>query len=461
MTETTNQTTQRVVADVLRPLRHKMGWAGKLWVLLLLAVCAVGVWAYTEQLRYGLVVTGMRDYVSWGIYISQFVFLVAVSLVGAVISSILKLVRFEFRRPLTRIAEFIAVAAIIFAAASIVVDMGRPDRLYKVFTSGRIQSPIIWDVLVVNTYLVIGLLLLYVPMLPDLAYCRDELDDIPRWKHKLYDWLSLGWSGTDEQVRLLHRAEMILVVLVVPVAIGIHTVTSWLFATTYRPGWDSTAFGPYFVSGAFVAGVACVIVGMYVFRKAYRLEAYFTDKHFDYMGKLLVLTALVYLYFNINEFIVPGFKMPEAEAEHLHTLFTGDYSLVFWGGIVAGVLLPATVPIAKLGRTPVVLTGLAVLVVIGHWLKRFAIVIPTMAHPFVPIQLVPPAWEHYVPTWQELAITAATLAGVLLVITVFARLFPVLPIAEVADGRFEQTQTARGESDYELMADRGQEAPHG
>src|SRR5690348_13617599 len=109
--------------DVLRPVR-KTGKLGKLWIGLLLAVCAWGCVAYFIQLRDGLKITAMRDYASWGVYISNFVFFVAISLVGALISSVLRLTNFEWHRPLTRIAEIIAVSAILFAGIIIVVDMG-------------------------------------------------------------------------------------------------------------------------------------------------------------------------------------------------------------------------------------------------------------------------------------------------------------------------------------------------
>ncbi|MFU8802481.1 MAG: NrfD/PsrC family molybdoenzyme membrane anchor subunit [Bradymonadaceae bacterium] len=445
---------KQVLRETLRPLHQKMRFLGWAWVIVLILISAVGVYAYSRQLRKGLVVTGMRDYVSWGVYISQFVFLVAVSLVGALFSSILRLTNFEFRRPLTRVAEFIAVAAIVFAAISIIVDMGRPDRLLSVITGGRIQSPIIWDVLVLNTYLVISCLLLYAPLIPDLAYCRDHLKDIPRWRRTMYRVLALGWQDTPRQNELLHKTETILVVLILPAAVGIHTVTSWLFAMTYRPGWDSTVFGPYFVSGAFVVGVACVILGISVFRNRYSLQNYITEKHFDFLGKLLVLTALVYLYFNINEFLVPGFKMRKEEATHFEAILTGEFSAMFWGGVLLAVVLPTFLPILRFGRKPGVLAGLALLVIIGHWMKRYAIVIPTLAHPLVPIQLVPPAWEHYVLSWEEAAITAGILAGTLLTITIMSRLFPVVPIKDILAGTFS-TKKGEGETPvitYELNA---------
>src|SRR5256885_16167522 len=99
-----------------------------LWVSVLVLICLVGAFAYYRQLRYGLIVTNMRDYVSWGIYISNFVFFVAISLVGSLITAVLRLANVKWSTPLTRIAEIIAVFAIVFASLIIVLDMGRPER---------------------------------------------------------------------------------------------------------------------------------------------------------------------------------------------------------------------------------------------------------------------------------------------------------------------------------------------
>jgi Ni/Fe-hydrogenase subunit HybB-like protein len=127
-----------------------------------------------QQLRKGLVVTHMGDYVSWGIYISNFVFFVAISLVGSLITAIFRLTDVHWRTPLTRISEMIAVSAIIFAALIIIVDMGRPERLFYLFTHGRIQSPIMWDVIVISTYLILSSFLLYVTLLPELCLMQKK-----------------------------------------------------------------------------------------------------------------------------------------------------------------------------------------------------------------------------------------------------------------------------------------------
>jgi molybdopterin-containing oxidoreductase family membrane subunit len=428
-------------------LPRKFGRAGKIWVSVLLAICLVGAFAYYRQLKYGLSVTAMRDYVSWGIYISNFVFFVAISLVGSLITAVLQLTKVRWSTPLTRIAEIIAVSAIIFAALIIIVDMGRPDRFINVLIYGRIQSPILWDVIVIATYLVLGVLLLYVALLPDLAIIIKHKDKIEGWVFRTARILGSFWKGTPAQVRLQQKSITILIVTIIPVALAIHTVTSWLFAMTYRPGWDSTNFGAYFVSGAFLVGAAGVVVAMYIFRKYYSLQDYITEDHFNHMGKLVVLLSLVYLYFNINEYLVPAFKMKKPEEEHLRGLFTGDFAPLFWVVILMGMIVPLIVMLFPGGRKPLPMFIAGTFIVVGAWLKRFLIVTPTLLHPFLPMSNVPENYRHYFPTWEEWAITAGSLSGALLIVTFLARIFPIVPIDETVKEKMLEEEV-RLQHDY-------------
>lgn len=431
----------KIPQDLLDDLLPKrLTRSGKLWMYFLILVMAIGAFAYFTQLKNGLIVTDMRDYASWGIYISNFVFFVAISLVGSLISAVLKLTDVKWRTPLVRISEIIAVAAITFAALIIIVDMGRPDRFWHLFVYGRIQSPIMWDVIVITTYFTISILLLYIPLLPDLAICRDKLTGAAKWKRWCYKFFALNWKNTPRQYKIVNDSIKILAVLIIPLALSIHTVTSWLFATTFRVGWDSSNFGPYFVAGAFMAGAAAVTAIMYVVREHYNLQKYITDKHFDHMGKLLVLLSLIYLYFNVNEYLVPGYKMKEVEGDQLRALFTGNYAPMFWSVQILGLALPVIILLFKKGRKPIPLFIISVVVVIGAWFKRLLIVTPTLLHPFIPMQNVPEAWHHYIPTWQEWAITSASLAGALFIIQIFIRLFPVVSIWETAEEREIETK---------------------
>ena len=436
--DTTITLTEEQISRDLYP--QKFGRRGKIWVALLIAICLVGAFAYYLQLKEGLVVTHMRDYVSWGIYISNFVFFVAISLVGSLITAIFRLANVRWSTPLTRIAEIIAVSAIVFASIIIVVDMGRPERFLNLFLHGRMQSPIMWDVIVIGTYFFISLLLLYLPLMPDLRILNLDPKKNPRLLNRLYRFGGSFWKGTKEQFKVSNRAIAILCIIIIPVAFCIHTVTSWLFATTYRPGWDSTNFGAYFVSGAFLVGAGGVVVAMYVFRKSYHLEKYITDLHFEKMGRIVVLLALLYMYFNVNEYLVPAFKMKKPEEQHLTQLFAGEFALIFWFAIFVGMIIPIFILIFKKGRKPFPMFIAGIMIVIGAWFKRYLIVTPTLLHPFLPMNDVPESYKHYFPSWQEWAIAMGSLAGALLIITFFVRVYPIIPIQETINEQNEKAE---------------------
>jgi len=425
----------KIFYDLTRSLRVK-DELSRFWLFILIMFCIVGVWAWGYQIQQGLGITGMRDYVSWAMYISNFVFFVAVSLIGLLISSIMHLLKIHWAQPVSRVAEQVAIAAVALAGIIIVMDMGRPDRFLNVFMHGRFASPIIWDVTVITTYLTISILLFYLPLIPDLALMRDRLQGkVPNWQFKVYKVLSLGWKGSFPQFKVVYHSLRILMLLIIPVGLAIHTVTSWLFASTLRAGWDTTIFGPYFVAGAFVAGTAAVILTMYVYRVRYRLKEYFSEYVFDKMGKTLVFVCLVYLYFNINEFMVPGYKMKVAEGVHLNELFFGRHSPLFWFTIIGGLILPILLGLIKYFRRPLPLTIIAFITLVASWFKRIIIVIPTQEHPHLPIQNVPEHFVHYSPSNPEITITLFAFFASFLIITLLAKLFPVITIWEYAENQ--------------------------
>lgn len=416
--------------DLLWHVRFTRGF--NTWMAFLTMVLLICGYAYYTQLDQGMIVTGLRDYVSWGMYIASFVFFVAASLVGMLIGSVLGLIGLEWVKPITRIAEIIAVAFAAVAGIVIVTDMGRPERLLNVFIHGRLQSPILWDVTVVTTYMVLSVLLYLLPLIPDMAIAKTRLKNAHPLLVKVYELLSFNWTHHPDQYKILLKSVRILMILVIPVAFAIHTVTSWLFAVTPRAGWDSTIFGPYFLTGAFVAGTAAVTIAMYFFRKNYKLENYLTLDHFDKVGKLLVLVSIVYLYFNINEFLVPAYKMKKFDAIHIREMFTGHYAVMFWLVQIGGLILPIILLLFKKMRRPGPSMLISVAVIVAAWFKRYLIVVPTMAHPYLPIQEVPQEFAIYTPTLTEASITVMTLVMVLMIISVLSKFFPVIPIWEMA-----------------------------
>lgn len=422
--------TDRLIKDLAPKKFNK--W-GVLWTTLLIIVSLSGIIAYIDQVIKGQIVTNMNDYALWGIYISNFVFFVAVSFVGTVTVSILRLTNNAWRTPIVRIAEIISLAAIIMAGLTIMLDMGRPDRLLNLFIHGRMQSPIIWDVIIIPTYIVLSLLLLYFPLLPDLALLKAHYKDTNPKLSKWYGKFSLNWSGSEKQKSIQLKSISMLAIMIIPAGFVLQTIDAWLFSTLFRVGWDSTNMGAYFISGASVAGVGTLVTVVYIIRRAYKLETYITESHFDKLGKFLVLTCAIYLYFNINEYLIPEFTSKKEEITHLNHLFSGEYAPLFWFVILGGLVLPIVILLFKKGRKPLPMFYVGLLVVLGSWWKRFLIVTPTLLSPFLPMQGVPESWHHYMPSLHEWLITAGTLAMALLIVTILVRYLPVIPIQRTAD----------------------------
>lgn len=312
-----------------------------LTIAVLGAIALFGVFAYFVQLRDGLAVTGMRDTVSWGIYIIDFVFFIGISHVGALLSSILRLTGANWRHPITRMAEAITLAALLMGALMPIVDLGRPERVLNLITHGRLQSPILWDILSITTYLTGSVIFLILPLIPDMALLRDKFTNAPFWRRWIYRFFSFGWHGTPEQHARLEHSMNTMAILILPIAVMVHTVVSWIFAMTLRPGWNSTLFGPYFVAGALASGAASVVLAMVVFRKMYHLDAFITLDHFKKMAVLVLTLDLLYLYFNISEYVTQAYKMQLPEKAVLSEVFTGRLAGLFWSTQIFGLIIPA------------------------------------------------------------------------------------------------------------------------
>ena len=400
----------------------------KFWIAvgLLSAMVGFAVYAYIYQLQRGLWVTGLNQRVSWGFYIINCVFFIGISYGGAMTSAILRLTNAKWRAPLTRLAEATAVAALLVGAVFPIIDLGRPDRFMNVLLYAQVGSPIVWDVVAISTYLVASLVFLYLPMIPDLAIARDAIGSRSKLLGKVYGALALGWTGTPAQERALQRGIGIMAILIIPLAVSVHSVLAWLFAVTTRGPWHSTIFAPLFVLAAVLSGVAAVILVIAALRKVYGLQAFITARHFRYLSYLLVALGMGYLYFMISEYLTEGYVLAESTAPVLESIFIGQYAPAFWTFAIGGLVLPLF--IAGLpGRFPIARAcAAAVLVIAGMWLKRFLIVVPGMAGPIMPWE-----WGRYAPTWVEIAITVGAAAAIPLMLIVFFRFFPVMSVHEM------------------------------
>ncbi|NIM59973.1 MAG: hypothetical protein GTO16_13695, partial [Candidatus Aminicenantes bacterium] len=203
---------------ILRPILHT-GKRFYMVVFILVVVILIGVLAWILQLNRGLGITGLNHPIFWGIYITNFVFFIGISHAGTLISAILRLARAEWRRAITRSAEVITVLVLFFGVFNIVTDLGRPDRMFKVFTDGKLGSPLLWDVVSISIYLTASAIYLYLPLIPDIALMRDKLKG--KTKKLFYRILALNWKGTDKQWAVLEKSISIMAVLVIPVAVSV------------------------------------------------------------------------------------------------------------------------------------------------------------------------------------------------------------------------------------------------
>ncbi|MCS6860833.1 MAG: polysulfide reductase NrfD, partial [Abditibacteriales bacterium] len=227
-------------AEVLHPVTTPPSRAYRVTCVLLAFVLLWSLVAWAWQIRHGLGVTGLNAPVFWGLYLVNFVFFIGISHAGTLISSILRLTNTWWRRPFTRLAEAITVFSLPFGAFSVIVDLGRPDRMLNVVKYPHFTSAILWDVVCITTYLVTSCLYFYLALVPDIAVCRDRVTNASSWRKKLYHVLACGWTGTDKQHRTLDRLMTGMSIFLFALVISVHTNVSFVFGMTTKPGWHST-----------------------------------------------------------------------------------------------------------------------------------------------------------------------------------------------------------------------------
>jgi len=397
-------------------------------VFILVVIILIGVFAWILQLKKGLGITGLNHPIFWGFYITNFVFFIGISHAGTLISAILRLAHAEWRRAITRSAEVITVLVLFFGVFNIVTDLGQPGRMFKVFTDGKLGSPLLWDVVSISIYLTASAIYLYLPLIPDLALMRDKLRS--KTKRLFYGIFALNWKGTEKQWTILEKAISIMAVIVIPVAISVHTVVSYVFAMTIQPMWHSTIFGPYFVTGAIFSGIAALIIAMYYIRRSYHLEDYLKPVHFNNLGLLMLVMSLLWFYFTFTENLTAFYGAEPAHLAVFWSKFTGAYAPYFWTMVGCCFVIPLVILSNRRTRTVTGTMIVSIFVIIGMWLERFTIVLPTLINPRLPYEQ-----GMYHPTWIEFAVTAGCFAAFILLYMLFTKFFPIISIWEVKEGR--------------------------
>jgi Ni/Fe-hydrogenase subunit HybB-like protein len=423
-----NREKEGLVDHLIRPISK----TSRSYVVALVSLGIVATWGFAiwvHQVYRGLGVTGMNNNVNWGVYITNFVFFIGISHAGTLISAILRVSGAEWRRPITRVAEAITVFALVLGALQIFIDLGRPDRVMNLFFYGRLGSPLLWDVNCVSIYLLSSVFYLFLPLIPDLGVLREH-KEIVGWRKEIYRILAVGWNGNTEQKRRLEKAIGIMAIAIIPIAVSVHTVVSWIFGMTPRPMWHTTILGPYFVVGAIFSGIAALIVAMAVIRKVYHFEAYLKPIHFNFLGMLLLTMTALWFYFTFAEFLTTGYVGITEDWHVFTSKMTGQFSLLFWFMVTAMSIAFFLLALAR-RKWPIGSTSIAsVLIIVGMWIERYSIIVPTLTKYNEDGRAV----HIYAPTWVEWSITLGSVAGFILLYVVFAKLFPLISIWEVEEG---------------------------
>ncbi len=428
----TEKTVEEINQDLLRPVFKTTGKyfaaAGILGM-----VVAAGAVALAYQVYAGIGVRGTTRPVFWSFYVTNFVFWIGISHAGTLISAILRLAHATWRRPVTRCAEVITVFALSIGAAFPIAHLGRPWLAFWLipYPSERgiwpnFRSPLLWDFFAVGTYLIGSTTFLLLPIIPDFALMRDKATGFRR---RLYKALALGWRGTGREWHLLETAMHIMAVIIIPVAVSVHTVVSWDFAMAPVPMWHSTIFGPYFVCGAIFSGIAALILAMAIVRRCLHLEEYLQPIHFDNLGKLLLVMCLLWFYFIFTERLTTWYGNESSEMAVFWATQRGAFAPLFWTMVSCNFLIPFPILAIKRFRTVRGTTIASLTIIVGMWIERFLIIVPSLARKYLPY-----SWGTYRPAPVDIIVTVATFAGMALLYLLFAKAVPIISIWELKVG---------------------------
>jgi molybdopterin-containing oxidoreductase family membrane subunit len=401
---------------------------GQAWITILVMGILIGAFGLFWQITKGHIVTGMRDYVVWGVYIVNFIFFMGLSYAGALIAGTMHLMKTPWSKPIMRMAEIQTVVSLIIGPLFIIFCIGRMDRLYYLILHGRIQSPITWDVIAITTDLIGCIIFLYLALIPDFAILRDsgEFKDNSLRK-KLYRVLALGYQNTPEFNKVLNRSKNIMAAIIIAIAIIVYSVLAWIFSVTLQPGWHSAIFGPYFVIAAVYSGTGVLIIVMWLYRKIYHLEAYITKEHFVKVGVLMLILAAFFGYFTFSEYLTKWYGSEQNDSILIDRLYS-DYFWMFIISNYAGVIIPLVIVGLPKLRSINSITFAAIICVIALWFNRYLIVVPTLETPFLPIQDSRPEFLNYSSTWVEWFTTIGGTALFCLLFTLASKFVPIIEI---------------------------------
>ena len=425
---TLETTTTNAREASLRPF----GNPSRLWWLTILALTLVvltGIAAWVLQLRGGMGVAGYSDQAFWAIYIADVVTFIGVSYGGAVVSAILRLTGATWRAPLTRLAEGTAVVTVLIGAALIIPHIANPIRLFELVTRPNLSAPVFWDFVAVMTYTFASIVFFALPLVPDMAVLHEgHVERLGRRRATLYASISRGWVGAPRQRRVLAGALGLVSIMIIPLAVSVHSVLAWAFASTSRPWWHESIWAPQFVVAALYSGVALVILVVAGFRRGYHLEGLINERRFVRLGFILATLSATYIYLTFADLLPGAYVADRGTAAVFTELLVGRLALWFWLFAVVGGFLPLVLVALPWTRSVGGMVAAATLVVPMMWLKRILMVVGSATY-----DTVTGAFGRYHFTWVPVAITLAATAAIPLLLMLLFRVVPLLSINEIEE----------------------------
>jgi molybdopterin-containing oxidoreductase family membrane subunit len=393
-------------------------------------LCFFFPWFY--QLYYGIGAAGLNHPQVWGTYLASFIFWIGLSHSGTLLSCVLHLTNSSWRKAMYRSAEAMTLFSLVVAFTFVLVHLGRPWFIHwalpypnQMEMWPNFRSPLLFDVMAITTYVTGSAIFIYMGSIPDFAAVRDRTIG---WRNTMYTLLSLGWRGTDREWHRLHWAYTFLAVLIIPLAVSVHSIVSWDFALSIVPALHQTIFAPYFVVGAIYSGTAGIVTVMFILRKYMDFGQYITKLHFDNLGKLLLVLSLIWTYINMVELFTGWYSGASTEHEALQYKLFGYYAPLYWEMILFCAVAPLLC-ISKRFRTSFVpMLILSIAVNIGMYTERFLIVGTSLSR-----QYLPDAWGMYVPSLVELSIILGSFALFSTLFLIFVKIFPSVSMYEVKE----------------------------
>ncbi len=429
----------------------KKFWGVVIFLVLTIAFALVGAWGY--MIANGMGVTGLTRPEYWGIFIVNTVFWIGISHAGTFISALLRVMKYEVRRPFTRAAELMTTFGLVQAGISIFMHLGRVWLAYWLVPYPNVRtlwpnfhSPLMWDFMAINTYVIASTMYLFLPLLPDLAMARDRSTG---WRKTFYRIISLGFRGTEAEWKHLKAAMNIFAFAIIPVMFSVHTIVSWDFAMATRPGWASSVFGPYFVIGALQSGIAAVLIVLFMIRSTMKNMKYFIrPEHFDFLGKLSLIVSMAWAYFFFNDYLVPWYGGDKFDKLLLDFHAHGPFAWVWVYMLIGNIVIPwAILWNKKWRRKPWLMLIVGIVINVAMWIERFVIIPVSLT-----ITRMPFTWRLYHPS-IEIPLTIGTFALFMLLYMLASRLIPMVPVWEVQEGQNAHTLRKVGKAEVTSVSE--------